>query len=125
MTAADVPVVRRAAARLNFGTQLLGRSAQMEIDGRAVPDAEIRSRLVNENVSHFAAIPEVRTALRMGFYQIRYLERVPPHAAVKESVELVKRAHKTSAAGSAIASWRLMLRAKSRVITLFLRPACR
>jgi 16S rRNA (cytosine967-C5)-methyltransferase len=41
----------------------------------------------------------VRIALRMGFYQLRYLERVPPHAAVKESVELVKRAHKTSAAG--------------------------
>ena len=41
----------------------------------------------------------VRAALRMGFYQIRYLERVPPHAAVKDSVELVKRAHKTSAAG--------------------------
>jgi 16S rRNA (cytosine967-C5)-methyltransferase len=41
----------------------------------------------------------VRIALRMGFYQIRYLERVPPHAAVKDSVELVKRAHKTSAAG--------------------------
>ena len=43
--------------------------------------------------------PEVRIALRMGFYQLRYLERVPPHAAVKDSVELVKRAHKTSAAG--------------------------
>jgi len=42
---------------------------------------------------------EVRLALRMGIYQIRYLERVPPHAAVKESVELVKRARKTSAAG--------------------------
>ena len=41
----------------------------------------------------------VRIALRMGFYQLRYLERVPPHAAVKDSVELVKRAHKTSAAG--------------------------
>ena len=41
----------------------------------------------------------VRIALRMGFYQIRYLERVPSHAAVKDSVELVKRAHKTSAAG--------------------------
>ena len=40
----------------------------------------------------------VRIALRMGFYQLRYLERVPAHAAVKESVELVKRAHKTSAA---------------------------
>jgi 16S rRNA (cytosine967-C5)-methyltransferase len=42
---------------------------------------------------------EVRTALRMGIYQLRHLERVPAHAAVGESVELVKRARKTSAAG--------------------------
>jgi 16S rRNA (cytosine967-C5)-methyltransferase len=42
---------------------------------------------------------EVRIALRMGIYQLRYLERIPPHAAVKESVDLVKRARKTSAAG--------------------------
>jgi 16S rRNA (cytosine967-C5)-methyltransferase len=42
---------------------------------------------------------EVRIALRMGIYQLRYLERIPPHAAVTESVELVKRAHKLSAAG--------------------------
>src|SRR6516225_7986051 len=41
----------------------------------------------------------VCVALRMGVYQIRYLERVPAHAAVKDSVELVKRARKTSAAG--------------------------
>jgi cytidylate kinase len=60
---ADLSAVRQAAAALKFGTRLLGRSAQMEIDGRVVPDAEIRSRVVNENVSHFAAIPEVRTAL--------------------------------------------------------------
>jgi len=43
--------------------------------------------------------PEVRTALRMGVFQLRYLERVPAHAAVADSVELVKRARKTSAAG--------------------------
>ena len=43
--------------------------------------------------------PEVRTALRMGAYQLRYLERVPPHAAVAESVELVKRGPKAKAAG--------------------------
>jgi len=43
--------------------------------------------------------PEVRIALRMAIYQLRYLERVPPHAAVAESVELVKRVRKTSAAG--------------------------
>ncbi len=42
---------------------------------------------------------EVRIALRMGVYQVRFLERVPKHAAVAESVELVKRAHKRSAAG--------------------------
>jgi 16S rRNA (cytosine967-C5)-methyltransferase len=42
---------------------------------------------------------EVRTALRMGIYQLRYLERVPAHAAVAESVELVIRARKRSAAG--------------------------
>jgi 16S rRNA (cytosine967-C5)-methyltransferase len=43
--------------------------------------------------------PEVRIALRMGIYQLRYLERVPPHAAVSESVDLIKRAKKSSAAG--------------------------
>src|SRR5436305_74284 len=47
-------------------------------------------------IAHFAGRArkldtEVRTALRMAIYQIRYLERVPAHAAVKESVELVKR----------------------------------
>jgi 16S rRNA (cytosine967-C5)-methyltransferase len=41
---------------------------------------------------------EVRTALRMGIFQLRYLDRVPAHAAVADSVELVKRARKASAA---------------------------
>jgi 16S rRNA (cytosine967-C5)-methyltransferase len=43
--------------------------------------------------------PEVRAALRMGVYQLRYLDRIPPHAAVASSVELVKLARKRSAAG--------------------------
>jgi len=43
--------------------------------------------------------PEVRVALRMGIYQLRYLSRIPKHAAVNETVELVKRARKSSAAG--------------------------
>ncbi len=41
---------------------------------------------------------EVLLALRLGLYQLRFLERVPAHAAVSESVELVKRAKKHSAA---------------------------
>jgi len=40
----------------------------------------------------------VALALRMGLYQLRFLERIPPRAAVNESVELVKRARKSSAA---------------------------
>jgi 16S rRNA (cytosine967-C5)-methyltransferase len=43
--------------------------------------------------------PEVRVALRMGIYQLRHLDRVPPHAAVGESVELVKRGPRRSASG--------------------------
>ena len=42
---------------------------------------------------------EVRIVLRIGIYQLRYLDRIPAHAAVSESVELVKRAGKGSAAG--------------------------
>ncbi len=42
---------------------------------------------------------EVRIALRMGVYQLRYLDRIPPHAAVGESVELVKRLGRAPAAG--------------------------
>jgi 16S rRNA (cytosine967-C5)-methyltransferase len=34
--------------------------------------------------------PPLRCALRLGLFQLAYLERVPDHAAVSESVELVK-----------------------------------
>ena len=44
---------------------------------------------------------EVLLALRMGIYQLRYLDRVPPHAAVSESVELVKTSGFRSASGFA------------------------
>jgi 16S rRNA (cytosine967-C5)-methyltransferase len=40
----------------------------------------------------------VAIALRMGTYQLRLLEKIPARAAVNESVELVKRARKSSAA---------------------------
>src|SRR5277367_6659784 len=39
----------------------------------------------------------VAIALRMGAYQLRFLARIPARAAVNESVELVKRARKSSA----------------------------
>lgn len=43
--------------------------------------------------------PEVRVALRMGIFQICHLERIPAHAAVDQSVELVKQSGKGAAKG--------------------------
>lgn len=42
--------------------------------------------------------PEILIALRLALYQIRWLDRIPARAAIHESVELVKRARKRSAA---------------------------
>ena len=42
---------------------------------------------------------EVRIALRMGAFQLAFLDRVPAHAAIDESVELAKRAGHRFAAG--------------------------
>ena len=42
---------------------------------------------------------EVLIALRLGAYQMRYLDRIPERAAVSESVELIKQGRKRSAAG--------------------------
>jgi 16S rRNA (cytosine967-C5)-methyltransferase len=55
-------------------------------------------------IAHFAGKdlkldPEVLVALRLGVFQIRMLERIPSHAAVDQSVELVKKAGKSSAVG--------------------------
>jgi 16S rRNA (cytosine967-C5)-methyltransferase len=56
---------------------------------------------------------EVLTALRMGAYQILFLDRVPKHAAVNESVELVKSGRKRSAAGLVNAVLRKIERASA------------
>jgi cytidylate kinase len=58
--AVTAELLRRGGIRL--GTRVTGRRAGIELDGRGVGD-EIRSKTVNENVSFFAAIPEVRQAL--------------------------------------------------------------
>ncbi len=61
-----------------------------------------RSRL-DEEIGHYSdkgvekLDPEVLTALRLGAYQLMFLNRMPERAAVHESVELVRRARKKSA----------------------------
>ena len=58
----DHAAIVQAVAGLQFATRLNGRSAQMLIDGQPAGD-EIRGQNVNEHVSHYAAVPEVRAAL--------------------------------------------------------------
>lgn len=38
--------------------------------------------------------PEVRNILRMGLYQLNFLDKIPDHAAINESVELCRRSSK-------------------------------
>jgi cytidylate kinase len=59
----DLAEVRRTLGALRLGTRLAGRDAQMEIGGRVVPEAELRSSAISDNVSHFSALLEVRDAL--------------------------------------------------------------
>lgn len=58
----DEAAVRRTLPTLALGTHVAGRSARIEIGGRLFGD-EIRSAEVNSAVSHFAAIPELRSLL--------------------------------------------------------------
>lgn len=52
---------------------------------------------------------EVIMALRMGAYQLAFLDRIPGHAIVNETVELVKKSGKSSAAGLVNAVLRKLL----------------
>lgn len=55
--------------------------------------------------------PEVVLALRLGLYQLRFLSRIPAHAAINESVNLVKERKRRSAAPFANAVLRAAQRA--------------
>jgi 16S rRNA (cytosine967-C5)-methyltransferase len=54
----------------------------------------------------------VRIALEMGLYQLRFLDRVPAHAVVNDSVELARRAGKASAGAFVNAILRRVTREK-------------
>jgi 16S rRNA (cytosine967-C5)-methyltransferase len=60
--------------------------------------------------------PSVRNALRLGAYQLLFLDRVPPWAAVSESVELVKEKEGKKAGGLVNAILRNIAREKERLI---------
>lgn len=59
-------------------------------------DVRIRAWLARPDAN---LSPEAATALRMGTYQLLALERVPAHAVIHDSVELVKHSRERGAAG--------------------------
>jgi 16S rRNA (cytosine967-C5)-methyltransferase len=70
-------------------------------------------RLSSKLMNYFDA--EVTTILRLGIYQIRFLDRIPKSAAVNEAVKLTKLARKRSATGLVNAVLRKCQRPKRRL----------
>ncbi len=92
-----------------YASDLLRRETNLEARDAALAESIVLGSLRYQSqldflIGHFSGRPqpkldeEVRIALRIAIYQLRYLDRIPAHAAVTESVELVKRARKRSAA---------------------------
>ena len=77
---------RAFASRLTYGTLERLRT----LDARLTPFLKKPIRRID---------PEVRTALRLGLYQMLYMDAVPDAAAVSESVKLTRSLGKSSAAG--------------------------
>ena len=62
------------------------------IERRRTLDYQLRS-LLAKPLKQLPA--ETRAALRLGLYQLFFMQRIPPHAAIHESVELVKASQKS------------------------------
>jgi 16S rRNA (cytosine967-C5)-methyltransferase len=59
--------------------------------------------------------PDVRTALRLGAFQLLYLDRLPPSAVVNDAVALTRKAAKTSASGLVNAVLRALARERQQL----------
>jgi 16S rRNA (cytosine967-C5)-methyltransferase len=98
-------VVRRVFEQGAWADRALhGEAARLRLDPR---DRALAMRLAYGTVQRAAALdhaiaaatsrnpakldPPVRAALRLGVFQLAYLDRVPAHAVVADAVELVKR----------------------------------
>lgn len=79
-----------------------------------------RQLLLDKQIDFFSSgkklDPGVRIALRLGLYQLRYLDKVPAHAAINDSVNLTSRAGKTSAKGLVNAVLRRSIREAAQII---------
>jgi 16S rRNA (cytosine967-C5)-methyltransferase len=105
-------ILLRVETQGSYASELLHGELTGRLDGR---EAGLCTELVmgclrwqnqlDSAIQQFSAMrnekldAEVRIALRLGGYQLLHLTRIPARAAISESVDLVKRAGKTSASG--------------------------
>jgi len=84
---------------------------------------------LDEVIRHYSKVPldrldaEVWISLEMALYQMRFLDRVPSHAAVNDAVELARRAGAASGAAFVNAILRQSLRKPVEVPDTFSTPA--
>jgi 16S rRNA (cytosine967-C5)-methyltransferase len=109
--AAAFDILLRVERENSYASELLHSAAYDKI---SQPDHALTTELVmgvlrwrsrlDDEISHVSSQPlkkldlEILIALRLAVYQLRFLDRIPQRAALHESVELVKRARKRSAA---------------------------
>src|SRR5215510_9606482 len=104
-------ILRRVETESAFASVLLATlDANMRDDDRALCHELVlgvlrRKLWLDRIIQHFADRSvakldlSVRLALELGLYQLRFLTRIPPSAAVNESVNLVRASREKSAAG--------------------------
>ena len=61
--AEDIGEVKAGLEKIVLGSRIESRQSKIEVNGEVLTDEQIRSEQVNQNVSKFASIPEVRTKL--------------------------------------------------------------
>lgn len=110
--AAAFDILLRVERESSYASELLHSAAYERL---STPDHALATELVmgvlrwrsrlDEEILRASTAPlskldlEVLISLRLAVYQFGWLDRVPKHAALNESVELVKRARKRSATG--------------------------
>ncbi|WP_420707917.1 16S rRNA (cytosine(967)-C(5))-methyltransferase RsmB [Paenibacillus sp. GM2] len=103
----------------------------LQKSGLTGPDAGLATELVYGTISRLNTIdyflesfvskgmaklqPWVRNLLRLSFYQLYYLDRIPPHAAVNEAVNIAKRRGHQGISGMVNGVLRNVLRRKAEL----------
>ncbi|KIL41201.1 16S rRNA methyltransferase [Gordoniibacillus kamchatkensis] len=124
---AALDVLTRVEEQGAYSNLLLGQTLQKS--GLARPDAALATELVYGTIQRLNTIdyflakfvkgglgklePWVRNLLRLSYYQLAYLERVPDHAVVNEAVNLAKRRGHAGIAGMVNGTLRSVIRERA------------